>query len=221
MKKNASPENQPEKKKSSKEESASKMRELSTQSDAAPMDFSPFDPLMNLEAVSEVIKTIRHLSWSYAGDIARTVIKIGRTFHAGRFVVCVCTDKGRIEVYEYTDGTVPSLQDYFDSSDGQKFLMQCLELAPDCVQVGSSELSAFPDQLGEPASYVFPLRHQYAKRHVVKPGLLLMQEPVGLARWNKRFLDSVIVVAEYLAMVIECERLYAIVHEVKPLQSEP
>ena len=99
------------------------------------MDFSPFDPLTNLEAVSEVIKTIRHLSWSYAGDIARIVIKIGKTFYAGRCVVCVCTDEGKIEVFEYTDGTVESLQDYFETPEGQKFLSHCSELGPECVQL--------------------------------------------------------------------------------------
>ncbi len=179
---------------------------------STPMDFSPFDPLMNLEAVAEVIKTIRHLSWSYAGDIARTVIKCGKTFLAGRFVVCVCSDDC-IEVYEYTDGTVPPLQKYFESESGQAFLRHCLELAPDYVSLDKNETDGIPDELCEPASYVFPLRHQYEKRHVVKPGLLLMQEPLGLARWNKRFLDSVLVVAEYLAMVIECERLYKLVNE--------
>ena len=176
------------------------------------MDFSPFDPLKNLEAVAEVIRTIRHLSWSYAGDIARTVIKIGKTFQAGRFVVCVCSDRC-IEVYEYTDGTLEPLQAFFESQPGQQFLRRCLELAPDYVAISKDEIDGTPDQLSDPASYVFPLRHQYEKRHVVKPGLLLMQEPLGLARWNQRFLDSVLVVAEYLAMVIECERLYKLVNE--------
>lgn len=177
----------------------------------SPLDFSPFDPLHNLEAVSEVVKTLRHLSWSYAGDIARAVIRIGKTFYAGRFVICVCGDGGRIEVYEYTDGSVEPLQKFFESIDGQKFLSACLEQPSDCVPI--SEENDCPAELKEPASYVFPLRHQYAKRHVVKPGLLLMQEPPGLARWNKRFLDSMIVVSEYLAMVIECERLYDIVQK--------
>ncbi len=176
------------------------------------MDFAPFDPLMNLEAVAEVIKTIRHLSWSYAGDIARTVIKIGKTFMAGRFVICVCADD-QIEVYEYTDGTVAPMQKFFESAKGQVFLRGCLELAPECVAITEEQIVETPQQLCEPACYVFPLRHQYEKRHVVKPGVLLMQEPLGLARWNKRFLDSVLVVAEYLAMVIECERLYKIVNE--------
>lgn len=176
------------------------------------MDFAPFDPLMNLEAVAEVIKTIRHLSWSYAGDIARTVVKIGKTFIAGRFVICVCADE-QIEVYEYIDGTVAPMQKFFESVPGQKFLRSCLELAPECVAITEEGIVEAPYQLCEPACYVFPLRHQYEKRHVVRPGLLLMQEPLGLARWNKRFLDSVVVVAEYLAMVIECERLYKIVSE--------
>lgn len=178
------------------------------------MDFSPFDPLMNLEAVAEVIKTIRHLSWSYAGDIARAVIKIGKTFLTGRFVVCVCAE-GAVEVYEYTDGTVTPMQAYFESPEGQRFLLRALELSADCVALSDGAIDELPRQLCDPASYVFPLRHQYEKRHVVKPGLLLMQEPLGLTRWNKRFLDSVVVVAEYLAMVIECERLYRLVNEPK------
>lgn len=204
--------------------------------DPAPMDFAPFDPLANLEAVAEVIKTIRHLSWSYAGDIARVAIKIGKTFCAGRCVVCVA-EAERIEVYEFSDGGLQPLQSYFVSPDGQSLLSGCLELGPECLLlfapaddeakaggapaielVSGIATGEIPEALRQPSSYVFPLRHQYGKRHVVKPGLLLLQEPAGLARWNKRFLDSVVVVAEYLAMVIECERLYSIVHARKPAQ---
>jgi len=204
--------------------------------ESSPLDFAPFDPLANLEAVSEVIKTVRHLSWSYAGDIARTVIKIGKTFLAGRCVVCVCGEPGVIEVYEYSDGTLEPLQGYFESPEGQAFLARCLELAPDCSSIASDDVGLpdehlamsitgvndddVPESLRRPTSYVFPLRHQYEKRHVVKPGLLLLQEPLGLARWNKRFLDSVVVVAEYLAMVIECERLYGIVRSETPKAPE-
>lgn len=182
----------------------------------SPFDFSPFDAQANLDALCDIIRTIRNLSWSYAGDIYRTVKRIGQTFDAGRCVIFVAADdsSSRIDVFEHVEPPLEPLHAFFESPEGQQLLQAFVESGSDWIdssgfaEFADAKQVAVPRGLMEPITYVFPLRNQHASRHSsVKPGLLLMQEPHGLARWNRRLIDSLVVVTEYLAMVIECERL--------------
>lgn len=179
---------------------------------AGRLDFAPFDPQANLEALCEIIKAIRNMSWSYAGDIDRSVKKIGQMLYAGRCILCVSADDSGILAYEYIEPPAVPVKQYLLSIEGQQVLRTCLEQSSDCVLItdvvsdGKHELH---DALRDPSTYIFPLHAQHTRRQLSKPGLLILQEPHGLTRWNKRILDSVVVVSEYLAMVIECERLHA------------
>lgn len=186
------------------------------QDERSPFDFSPFDAQANLDALCDIIRTIRNLSWSYAGDIYRTVKRIGQTFDAGRCVIFVLADDNtnQIDVFEHVEPPLEPLHAFFESPEGQQLLKAFLESGKDWIdsttfaQFADAKQVAVPRGLMEPLTYVFPLRNQHASRYSsVKPGLLLMQEPNGLARWNRRLIDSLVVVTEYLAMVIECERL--------------
>lgn len=187
-----------------------------SENERSPFDFSPFDAQANLDALCDIIRTIRNLSWSYAGDIYRTVKRIGQTFDAGRCVIFVPADdsSSRIDVFEHVEAPLEPLHAFFESDEGQQLLKAFLESGNDWIdsstfaEFADAKQVAIPRGLMEPVAYVFPLRNQQASRHSsIKPGLLLMQEPHGLARWNRRFIDSLVVVTEYLAMVIECERL--------------
>jgi|AGTN01.1.fsa_nt_gi hypothetical protein len=186
------------------------------QDERSPFDFSPFDAQANLDALCDIIRTIRNLSWSYAGDIYRTVKRIGQTFDAGRCVIFVLADdnSNHIDVFEHVEPPLEPLHAFFESTEGQQLLKAFLESGNDWIdsttfaQFVDAKQVSVPRGLMEPVTYVFPLRNQHASRYSsVKPGLLLMQEPHGLARWNRRLVDSLVVVTEYLAMVIECERL--------------
>ncbi|MBK9141088.1 MAG: hypothetical protein IPM23_01230 [Candidatus Melainabacteria bacterium] len=180
---------------------------------SSELDFSPFDADANLKAVLGVIKAIRHMSWSYAGDINRVAKKITQSFYAGRCMIFASSTAGRVDVFEYVEEPLVPVAKFFLSSEGQIWLNAFLQAGSDLMspqllsRVPDTESGVLPGELTDPPCHVLPLKNPYTSRHGVKPGFLLLQEPRGLSRWNRRMLESAVVVAEYLAMVIECERL--------------
>lgn len=180
---------------------------------SSELDFSPFDASANLQAVCDVIKTIRHMSWSYAGDINRVAKKIAHSFFAGRCMIFASSAIGRVDVFEFVEEPLVPVAKFFLSSDGQSWLNSFLQAGSDLIsstgamQMDDTGCGALPFELTDPPCHVIPLKNPYTSRYGVKPGFILLQEPRGLSRWNRRMLDSAIVVADYLSMVIECERL--------------
>lgn len=185
------------------------------------LDFTPFDAEENLAAVVDVLRAVRHMSWSYAGDISRVVKKICQTFDAGRCILFAAREGSRFDVYEYVEGEGRKTADFFNGKAGQLWLKNLAESGSDFLsserfvemaEVGES--ISFGSEYGEnspylldPPSHILPLKNPYTSRYGIKPGFMLIQEPRSLTRWNRKQLDSLVIVAEYLAMTIECERL--------------
>lgn len=179
-----------------------------------PLDFTPFDAEANLVAVNDILKSVRHLSWSYAGDISRVVKKICTSFDAGRCILFAVREGSRFDVYEHVEAVEP-LSDYFNSDAGQAWLNALVEQGEDLMssdvfmelgKLGRFDGFEAPESLAS-GVHIMPLKNPYTSRYGIKPGFMLIQEPRGLKRWNKRQLESLVIVAEYLAMTIECERL--------------
>lgn len=178
-----------------------------------PLDFTPFDAEANLLAVSDVLRSVRHMSWSYAGDISRVVTKISKTFDAGRCILFAAKHGGEFDVYEHCEDDSSQLFAFFNSKDGQNWLNNLIDRGDDFIssdsfiELESDSKLELPEELMEPATHLIPLKNPYTSRYGIKPGFMLIQEPRSLNKWNKKQLNSIVIVAEYLAMVIECERL--------------
>lgn len=181
--------------------------------DEKSLDFSPFDAEANLSAVNEIVRSLRHISWSYAGDISRVVKKISQSFDAGRCILFAAREGDSYDVYEFSEDQSAPLTEFFASKEGQNWLKD-LALQGDSffssdsfVELNSSNDLELPDALIDPPSHIVPLKNPYTSRYGIKPGFLLIQEPRGLSRWNKKQLQSILILSDYLAMIVECERL--------------
>ncbi len=180
------------------------------ETDPINLDFSPFDGESNLRAVCDVIKAIRLLSWTYAGDIERTVRKLAMTFDAQRCIVFVQNDKGsEMGIFEFHQPSLQPLRPAFETKTGLSCVLQWMDSPEDCLPVsscdGKESWSEELRTLEHPPTFLFPIPKRHHSRLATKPGLLLLQESKGLARWNQLVITSLIVLADYLGMVIECD----------------
>ncbi|MBX9693330.1 MAG: hypothetical protein K2Z81_13160 [Cyanobacteria bacterium] len=178
--------------------------------DPINLDFSPFDGQSNLKAVCDVVKTIRQLSWTYAGDIERAARKLAMTFDAQRCVVFVNNeDSADLGIFEFHRESLQKVRPFFETPEGKSFVYQWMESSEDCTtlvdQMGAESWPDAMKELEHPPSFLFPIPKRHNSRLASKPGLLLLQEAKGLARWNQLVVTSLIVLADYLGMVIECD----------------
>ncbi len=190
------------------------------------IDFSPFNADEVLRALCSVLRTSKHLSFSYAGDIQSLIDRIGRVFYAGRALIFVHSSEDRpsVEIFEYVKSEKAALAFQFASPFGQRFAAHLVGMAQEVTMVEDqpafaktldNEYKEFFEKLSETLGperfYMIPLRllssDAGSTTSEKRAGLLLLQESDAKVRWNKLVLDSLVTIADHLAKLAQVESL--------------
>lgn len=193
------------------------------------IDFSPFNADEVLKALCSVLRTSKHLSFSYAGDIQSLIDRIGRTFYAARSMIFLSgSDDGQqVEIFEYVKRGKTAVAHEFASPFGQKMARHLLTLPQEVhlvedVDKFSEEIDeGFRDMfkkimeaVGKERVYLIPLRllppdSAGTKGPERRAGLLLLQEidSSSQTKWNKLVVESLVTIADHLAKLFEVESL--------------
>ncbi|MBK9769880.1 MAG: diguanylate cyclase [Candidatus Obscuribacter sp.] len=190
------------------------------------IDFSPFNADEVLRALCSVLRTSKHLSFSYAGDIQSLIDRIGRVFYAGRALIFVHSsdERPQVEIFEYVKSEKAALAFQFATPFGQRFAAHLVGLAQEVTMVEEpstfaaeldSEYKEFfgklAENLGPERFYMIPLRllssDVGSTTSEKRAGLLLLQESDAKVRWNKLVLDSLVTIADHLAKLAQVESL--------------
>lgn len=186
------------------------------------LDFRPFNSDGVLKALCSVLRSSKHLSWNYAGDIQSVIERIGKVFESSRcFIFVTSPERPDIEVFEYMASGVGAIAHHFASPIGQKLAEQLIANSDELSTV--ENLAEYAQDLDEPLrdyfvrvwesfgpqkSYLIPLRVQSEATGERRAGLLVLQQG-ELGGWNKQVLDSLLAIADYLAKLAEVEQLVA------------
>jgi diguanylate cyclase (GGDEF)-like protein len=188
------------------------------------LDFRPFNADGVLKALCSVLRSSKHLSWNYAGDIQSVIERIGKVFEASRCLIFV-TSQGRndIEVFEYMSSGNGAVAHHFATPLGQKLAEQLIANADELTSfVDVGDVAAELDEnyreyfvrtwqsFGTQKTHLIPLRVKSDVAGERRAGLLVLQEPNEVETgWNKIVLDSLLAIADYLAKLAEVEQLVA------------
>jgi len=186
-------------------------------------DFRPFNSDGVLRALCSVLRSSKHLSWNYAGDIQSVIERIGKVFEASRCLIFVTSQtRPDIEVFEYSVAELPAVAHNFATPLGQKLAEQLITNSDELVKIGKAQDYAVEldenyrefftrvwETFGPQKSYLIPLRVQSEATGERRAGLLVVQEGVDSNGWNKLVLDSLLAIADYLAKLAEVEQLVA------------
>lgn len=186
------------------------------------LDFRPFNSDGVLKALCSVLRSSKHLSWNYAGDIQSVIERIGKVFESSRcFIFVTSLERPDIEVFEYMASGVGAIAHHFASPIGQKLAEQLIANSDELSTV--ENLAEYSQDIDEPLrdyfvrvwesfgpqkSYLIPLRVQSEATGERRAGLLVLQQG-ELGGWNKQVLDSLLAIADYLAKLAEVEQLVA------------
>lgn len=187
------------------------------------IDFSPFNADEVLKALCSVLRTSKHLSFSYAGDIQSVIDRIGRVFYAGRSLIFVNSkdDASQVEIFEYVKGQ-EAASHHFASPYGQKLAAHLISLPQEIYVI--EDKKAFCENLdetfrdlflrifenfGAERIYLVPMRLRSGDTSERRAGLLALQEAPGSPKWNKLVLESLISISDHLAKLAEVEHLHS------------
>lgn len=189
------------------------------------LDFRPFNADGVLRALCSVLRSSKHLSWNYAGDIQSVIERIGKVFESSRCLIFVTTaGRADIEVFEYMSSGNDAVAHHFATPIGQKLAEQLIANADELTSFTDvSEVAAELDEnykehfvrtwqsFGPQKSHLIPLRVKSDVSGERRAGLLVLQEPFESKDqgWNKLVLDSLLAIADYLAKLAEVEQLVA------------
>lgn len=189
------------------------------------INFSPFNADEVLKALLSVLRTSKHLSFSYAGDIQSLIDRIGRVFYAGRSLIFVSgkDDGKQVEIFEYLKSGKEAVAHEFASPFGQKMAAHLMTIGQEVVMI--EEPAEFAEELDEPFRenftrvfsglgkekvYLIPLRllkHQGTAETERRAGLLVLQESDRAVGWNQLVVDSLVIIADHLAKLAQVESL--------------
>ncbi|CAN5182574.1 hypothetical protein BH11CYA1_BH11CYA1_30140 [soil metagenome] len=186
------------------------------------LDFRPFNSDGVLKALCSVLRSSKHLSWNYAGDIQSVIERIGKVFESSRcFIFVTSPERPDIEVFEYMVSGLAAIAHHFASPIGQKLAEQLIANADELSTVENlKEYSHELDEslrdyfvrvwesFGPEKTFLIPLRVQSEATGERRAGLLVLQQG-ELGSWNKQVLDSLLAIADYLAKLAEVEQLVA------------
>lgn len=187
------------------------------------IDFSPFNADEVLKALCSVLRTSKHLSFSYAGDIQSVIDRIGRVFYAGRSLIFVNSkdDASQVEIFEYVKGQ-EAASHHFASPYGQRLAAHLISLPQEIYVIEDKE--SFKDNIdeeyrelfgrlfenfGPERLYLVPMRLRSGDSNERRAGLLALQEAPGSPKWNKLVLESLVSIADHLAKLAEVEHLHS------------
>ncbi len=188
------------------------------------LDFRPFNSDGVLRALCSVLRSSKHLSWNYAGDIQSVIERIGKVFEAGRSLIFVTSQsRSDIEVFEYSVPELTAVAHHFATPLGQKLAEQLITNSDELVKISDMHEYALEldenyrefftrvwETFGKEKSYLIPLRVQSEATGERRAGLLVLQESGNTTGgWNKLVLDSLLAIADYLAKLAEVEQLVA------------
>ncbi len=188
------------------------------------LDFRPFNSDGVLRALCSVLRSSKHLSWNYAGDIQSVIERIGKVFEAGRCLIFVTSQsRSDIEVFEYSVPELTAVAHHFATPLGQKLAEQLITNSDELVKIADMNEYALEldenyrdffvrvwETFGKEKSYLIPLRVQSEATGERRAGLLVLQESANtIGGWNKLVLDSLLAIADYLAKLAEVEQLVA------------
>lgn len=174
------------------------------------IDCSPFDAGANLRAVCDFVQSTRQMSWSYAGDIERLVKKVVITFDAVRCILIVRTSSDGLDIFEHSINDSGTLGPFYSSDEGQQWLLELFQRDEEVFLLSEFEEALIPAaalELRKTPCYVFPLRSRSFTGQRDRLGLLLIQEREGLFHWNSLFLESMVLLTDYLSMTLEYDLL--------------
>ncbi|MBN8660003.1 MAG: GGDEF domain-containing protein [Candidatus Melainabacteria bacterium] len=191
------------------------------------IDFSPFNADEVLKALCSVLRSSKHLSFGYAGDIQSLIDRIGRVFYAGRAMFFLAgKDDGKVEIFEYVKSGKQAVAPELTSLFGQKLSRHLMTLPQDVTLV--EDANKFAEEVddeyremflkvmtavGKERVYLIPLKLRPSLSEADKDerlaGLLLLQEAdtSNSVKWNKLVVDTLVTISDHLAKLFEVETL--------------